>query len=217
MASAEPPLRVIVSGATGYLGRPLVARLLERGHRVLCLTRPGSLDCAPGPAVAVDPFDPDSLAPHVRGADAFVQLVGVPHPAPWKERQFRDVDLASLKAALAACAGTVRHFVYVSVAQPAPVMAAFVRVRAEGEALIRASGLPATLLRPWYVLGPGHRWPLALVPCYRLLEAIPATREAARRLGLVTLAQMTAALAAAVERPPNGVRIVAVPEIRGAA
>ena len=49
----------------------------------------------------------------------------------------------------------------------------------------------ATVLRPWYVLGPGHRWPLALVPFYKLAEHIPATAEGARRLGLLRLSEMT--------------------------
>ena len=44
---------------------------------------------------------------------------------------------------------------------------------------------------------------------------MPASRDTARRLGLVTLAQMVAALVAAVEDPqPSGTRIVAVPQIR---
>src|SRR5215831_3423834 len=57
----------------------------------------------------------------------------------------------------------------------------------------RATIVPATILRPWYVLGPGHRWPYLLVPVYALLRQIPATRAAAERLGLVTLGQMIAA------------------------
>jgi uncharacterized protein YbjT (DUF2867 family) len=86
----------------------------------------------------------------------------------------------------------------------------------QGEALIRSAGLNATILRPWYVLGPGHWWPLALVPAYWLMERIPSTRETARRLGLVTIRQMVRALAGAVEHPPSGVRIVDVPGIRAA-
>ncbi len=70
-------------------------------------------------------------------------------------------------------------------------------------------------LRPWYVLGPGHRRPYALLPLYRVLEALPATREGARRLGLVTLDQMVAALVGAVENPAEEVRVFGVPEIRG--
>lgn len=76
--------------------------------------------------------------------------------------------------------------------------------------------MSATFLRPWYVLGPGHRWPYALIPFYWLLERLPGTRETARRLGLVTLPQMIAALVDAIENPADGIRIVDVPAIRRA-
>jgi uncharacterized protein YbjT (DUF2867 family) len=111
----------------------------------------------------------------------------------------------------------VRHFIYVSVAHPAPIMRAYVAVRQEGEALVNASGIPATILRPWYVLGPGHRWPLLLVPIYAILRRLPATRDTAERLGLVTRKAMVAALVRAVETAPaSGVQIVGVPDIREA-
>ena len=66
------------------------------------------------------------------------------------------------------------------------------------------------------MLGPGHRWPYALLPVYWLLERVPATRAGARRLGLVTLDQMAAALVHAIEYPPHTARIMEVPEIRSA-
>jgi uncharacterized protein YbjT (DUF2867 family) len=53
----------------------------------------------------------------------------------------------------------------------------YLAIRAEGEAMIRASGIPATFLRPWYVLGPGHRWPSVLTPLYWLCERIPANAD----------------------------------------
>ena len=101
-----------------------------------------------------------------------------------------------------------------SVAHPAPMMKAYIEVRSEGERLIRESGLRATILRPWYVLGPDHRWPYLLVPAYKLFEMLPSTRESAQRLGLVTLQQMINALLDAVENPSNNHHIVEVPEIR---
>jgi hypothetical protein len=118
----------------------------------------------------------------------------------------------------AAKAGGISHFVYVSVAQPAPVMRAFIDVRARGERLIAEAGLTASVLRPWYVLGPGHWWPIALVPLYAVASLFASTRDGARRLGLVTLHQMVRALVAAVEAPPPAgtVRLVDVPGIRGA-
>ena len=66
----------------------------------------------------------------------------------------------------------------------------------------------------WYVLGPGHRWPYALVPLYAILRRLPATREAADRLGLVTHRAMVGALVHAVENPPaQGVRVLDPPAI----
>jgi uncharacterized protein YbjT (DUF2867 family) len=97
-----------------------------------------------------------------------------------------------------------------------PVMKTYIAARVAGEALVAATGIPATILRPWYVLGPGHRWPYAIVPFYALLRALPPTREGALRLGLVSRRAMVAALVRAVETAPaGGVRIVEVPEIRG--
>jgi uncharacterized protein YbjT (DUF2867 family) len=109
------------------------------------------------------------------------------------------------------------HLVYVSVAQPALVMKAFIEVRSAGEAMIRNAGLTATILRPWYILGPGHWWPIALMPVYKIAEMIPSSRGSAQRLGLVTIGQMVNALVNAVESPPSwgSVRVVEVPEIRG--
>src|SRR5436190_775417 len=127
---------VFVTGGTGYIGRPLIRALLDRGDAVHALVRPGS-----------------------------------EHRLP---------------------AGATPH---------------------AGDALVRATGNPSTILRPWYVLGPGHTWPYVLVPIYALLRVLPRTRDTARRLGLVTRAQMVDALAHAVANPPAGVRIVEVPEI----
>jgi uncharacterized protein YbjT (DUF2867 family) len=94
------------------------------------------------------------------------------------------------------------------------MMKAYIAVRAEVEEALRASGMTHTILRPWYVLGPGHRWPYALIPVYKMMELIPSTRDSARRLGLVTLQQMIVALVSAIEEPSTGARIVTVPEIR---
>ena len=95
-------------------------------------------------------------------------------------------------------------------------MKAYIAVRQQGEAMIRASGMPATFVRPWYVLGPGHWWPYAILPVYWILERLPKTKESAQRLGLVTIRQMINVLVWAVENPPTDVRILDVPEIRQA-
>lgn len=201
------------------MGRRVIPALLDRGHRVRALAREGSEGKLPSGCEVVvgNALDQTTFASRIAPADAFLQLVGVSHPSPAKAAEFRSVDLASVKASAkaASCAG-VAHFVYVSVAQPAPVMKAYVQARAEGEEAIRAAGLNATFVRPWYVLGPGHRWPYLFLPAYWLLERYAPSRDTARRLRPVTLSEMIATLVVAVENPAHGVRIVEAPEIRRA-
>lgn len=210
---------VFVTGGTGYMGSRLITELLRRGHKVRAVARAGSLDKLPPGCAAVegDALSSKSLAQVVGDADTLVQLVGVAHPSPRKAAQFRSIDLASARASIeVARRAIVQHFVYVSVAHPAPVMRAYVDARRAAEEELVSSGLPYTILRPWYVLGPGHRWPVVLVPIYALAELVPPWRDGARRLGLVTIAAMVAALAEAVEEPPARGRIVDVPSIRAA-
>lgn len=211
---------VFVSGGTGYLGTRMIAALLERGHRVASLVRAGSESKLPVGCVGVraNVLDPGSFRAAIPAGAVFVHLTGTPRPAPWKEREFRALDLPSLRASAEAAAGRVSHFIYVSVAQPAPVMRAYVAVRQEGEAILAGHGFPRTIIRPWYVLGPGHWWPYALLPLYALAERWSPSREAAIRLGLVTLKQMVRTLVTAVEAPPPvGARIVETAEIRAGA
>ena len=210
-------MRVFVTGATGHMGRALIPVLNARGHDVTALVRPGSESKAPDGCSVLpgNPLDPVSFTTRMPDCDTLVHLVGTAHPSPWKGQQFRDIDQASLNASVtAARIRGIPHLVYVSVAQPALIMRAYIQVRAECEQTIRDAGLNASILRPWYVLGPGRRWPAVLIPLYKLFEVIPTTREGAVRLGLVTMEQMISALVWSVENPPTGVRITGVPGMR---
>jgi uncharacterized protein YbjT (DUF2867 family) len=215
------PFSIAITGATGYLGRTLCAALRERGHVVRALVRPGGAARATtGVEVReLDVFDIDAVHAALQPGGTVVHLIGTPNPNPAKAAEFQRVDLGSARvSATAAARAGIAHFVYVSVAQPAPMMRAYVEARAAAEAAIGDAGLTATFVRPWYVLGPGHRWPYLLLPFYAVAERLPPTRDGARRLGLVTLAQMTRALVKAAENPPRvgERRVVDVPAIRAA-
>ncbi|MBV9158556.1 MAG: NAD-dependent epimerase/dehydratase family protein [Acidobacteriaceae bacterium] len=209
--------RVFVTGGTGYIGRRLIPELHAHGCDVIALVREQSRAKLPWACTPVigDALSGDSYQKFAEGADAFVHLVGVSHPSPAKAKQFREIDLkGGLEAIRVAHDLGIEHFVYMSVAQPAPVMQDYQAARAECEQAIARSGLAATVLRPWYVLGPGHRWPYCLLPFYKVAEWIPQTRESAFRLGLVTIRQMVQAIVHAVDQPSDGIRVLGVPEIR---
>ncbi|MCC7014621.1 MAG: NAD(P)H-binding protein [Planctomycetes bacterium] len=208
---------VFVTGGTGYLGRALIERLVARGHAVTALARPGSEARLPRGARTVlgAALAQGQWFEHVPRGCVFVHLIGTAHPAPWKAREFERVDLASVGVALqAARRAHCAHFVYLSVARPAPLMRAYQALRAEGERRVAAAFDRASFVRPWYVLGPGHRWPAPLLPLYALAERVPALRDGARRLGLVRLSEFSAALVAIVEREPDGCAVFDVPAIR---
>jgi uncharacterized protein YbjT (DUF2867 family) len=210
---------VFVTGGSGYIGRRVIARLLQRGHRVRALARPGSERRLPaGCEITLgSALDATTFGAFVAPADTFLQLVGTPHPGPGKAAEFERVDWASLRESVqAAHAARVSHFVYLSVAHPVPAMRAYQAVRIRGERAILEHALPATMLRPWYVIGPGHWWPIAVLPFYGVAALLPSVRDSARRAGLVTIAQMVRAIVASIEAGPlaTGTRILDVPAIR---
>ena len=148
---------VFITGGSGYIGRPLIEELLKRKFVVHALARTESAaKLPPGASVVIgNALDAATFTGAIPAGSTFVHLIGTPHPNPAKAAEFQRVDLASVKAAVTAAAQAgVQHFVYVSVAHPAPVMRAYIAVREEGETLVRASRIRATILRPWYIIGP---------------------------------------------------------------
>lgn len=210
-------MNVFITGGSGYIGSRVIPALLGRGHTVRALIRPGSekkLARGAWPILG-NALNAATFARYLEPSDTFLQLVGVAHPSPSKAEEFRNIDLVSIRESVKAIEGsTIRHFIYLSVAQPAPAMKAYVAVREEGERLVRATGVAATFVRPWYVLGPGHWWPYAILPLYRLWSAFPSQRDTARRLYPVKLAQVVRAIVDAVEHPPDGIRVIEAPELR---
>src|SRR5438874_13361808 len=107
--------QIFITGGTGYVGRELIPRLIARGHQGRALVRPGSEQKRPANCRAVpgNALDETTFAASVKPADTFVQLVGVPHPSPAKAKEFRTIDLASVRASVSAATRSgAQHFVY---------------------------------------------------------------------------------------------------------
>ena len=211
-------LRIFITGGTGYLGRRLIVRLLKSGHEVKALTRKESADKLPQGCIPIisDPFDANAFASSIDEGSTFIQLLGVSHPGPAKKHLFDKIDFASAAASVTAATKTnCSHFIYVSVAQtPTSIMHDYQQCRARCEKLLDKSLLKASIIRPWYVVGPGHYWPLLFLPLFELLEIIPATSDKAKALRLVYLPQMLATLHYAVNHPPQSRQVFEVADIR---
>jgi len=202
--------RIAIAGSTGFIGRALVVALVARGMHVTSIMRPGTESRLPAGAdcIVADPLDRATFLDAIRGFDAFVQLIGTPSPSPAKAEEFRRVDGGAGKEGAWACkeAG-IPHYVYLSVPLDIPVMKAYVAVRAEVEALITSLGLTASIIRPYYVLGPGRRWPYLVMPLLWIGRLIPGISRLARSMVFNTREQVVQAIVRAIEQPPTGIDV----------
>ncbi|HXH81191.1 NAD(P)H-binding protein [Nocardioides sp.] len=143
---------VLVTGATGFVGRRLVPALLEQGHLVRAMTRnPGSYS-GPADPVRGDVSDRSSLADALAGVDVAIYLV---HSLDHADFEQRDREGAGNFSAAAASAG-VSQIVYLGgLGSEDQDLSAHLRSRREVEELLAADGVPVTTLRAAIVVGHG--------------------------------------------------------------
>ncbi|HOL37475.1 MAG: complex I NDUFA9 subunit family protein [Proteobacteria bacterium] len=153
--------RILVLGGTGFVGRSLCERLVERtGARILVPSRRPARDQTVRtlPAldlVQADVHDDATLAGLVSGADAVVNLVAILHGSA---RAFEQVHVALPRRLAAACRDSGCRLVHVSalgVGRDAPSQ--YLRSKWAGEEALRTAGAPLTILRPSLVFGAGDR------------------------------------------------------------
>lgn len=208
---------IFITGGTGYIGTRLINVLSKRGHTITAFVRGCSEHKLPNTCTPFigNVLDATTYSTAMRGCDTLVHLVGVAHPSPRKSEEFRTIDLASVQQVIPVAKQCgIQHFVYVSVAHPAPVMKPYWQARAKAEELIRQYFTNRTFIRPWYVLGPGHWWAYMLMPLYAFWKLLPSTRATALRLDLVTIDNIIATLVNAVEHTPPQERLIEAQEIK---
>lgn len=228
--------RVLVTGAAGSVGAPIVRRLAEAGHRVTALDLPGSdfgtidvsrVSCRPG-----DIRDRDLARDLIQRADVVVNVAAVR-----AERRADAMEQVNLHATVdlydAAVEAGADHFVQLSTgavapagpeardedASPAP-RTGFERTKlAADEALLRRSAdIPVTVLRPALVVGPGRRTHLATLAAAPAVLAEVTSRlprlTGGPRISWVHTEDVARAVCLIVGQspPPGGVFHVAAPE-----
>jgi NADH dehydrogenase len=150
---------VVVLGGTGFVGRSVCERLVERSPtgRIVVPTRrlPHGLRVRSLPTVELleaDVHDDRQLARVLAGADAVVNLVAILHGS---RAAFEHVHVALPRRLAAAChTAGVKRVVHVSALGVGPnAPSNYLRSKTEGEAVLQAAGLDLTMLRPSVIFG----------------------------------------------------------------
>jgi UDP-glucose 4-epimerase len=225
---------VLVTGASGFVGKALVASLLRQGRPVRAATRNPAAQSMPQGAEVVavtDLAEPVDWWPLLDGVEAVVHLAGIAHVGPDVDPDLYDrVNHVATANLVAACAEAgVRRFVFMSSVRAQSGPAAphvlsecdepqpsepYGASKLQAEGAVQDSGVPWTILRPVMVYGPGVKGNLARLA--RLAASpwpLPFASVRARR-SLVSVDNLIAAISFALTAPAalGEVFLVADPE-----
>jgi len=155
-------MRIVLLGATGFVGHHLLPVLASAGHRCVALTRypPGCRELAVIPGVELQKtniFDQDRLTGHFRGADAVINMVGILNESGRSGKGFQRAHVDLVETVISACreAG-VSRFVHVSALNAGKGSSHYLASKGQAEELIRAADdLDSTIIQPSVIFGEG--------------------------------------------------------------
>ncbi len=200
---------VSVFGGSGFIGRQTVRALAKRGHRIRVAVRnPGGAyrlrmlgDVGQVQIVQANLRNPASIARALDGAQACVNLVGVLYETG--RQAFQSVHaMGSRNVAEAAAAQGITSFVQMSALGADPDSASkYARTKAMGEAAVREVMPTATILRPSVVFGAEDAFLNKFAAMATLSPGLPLVGGGQTRFQPVFVADVAAAIAAALTDP----------------
>jgi uncharacterized protein YbjT (DUF2867 family) len=205
-------VRILVTGASGFVGSRLVAALDGEGHEVRAMTRrPGRYEGA-GRPIAGDVGEERSLREALEGCEAAYYLV---HSLDHPDFERKDADAARAFARAAAATGTDRIVYLGGLGQDSDQLSRHLRSRREVEGLLGGTGVPVTVLRAGIVVGHGGvSWELTR----QLVAHLPAMvtpRWVSTRTQPIAVADVVRYLVGALDAPEAAGRVFEVggPEV----
>lgn len=180
------PQKIVLLGATGFVGRHLVPRLHADGHTLTVLSRNRErhreLGVLPrARVVSADVYDRSVLATHLAGADAAINLVGILNEAGSDGSGFRKAHVELTETLIDACtAAGVPRLLQMSALRAGEGESFYLKTRGEAEAKVTASPLAWTLFRPSVIFGEGDGLFFRFAQLLRLAPMLPLARADAK-------------------------------------
>jgi nucleoside-diphosphate-sugar epimerase len=218
-------MRTLVTGASGFIGGALCAALLEQGHDVAALVRRPGSEPAGTRALAGDLSDASRLQAIVseERPECVVHLAAE-IASQRSEAKVREVNVAGTQRLLDAClalagdqpatgprivfSSTVvtgdAHGALLTEEEPLPVHTPYGRSKQEGERMVFSSGLPAVVIRPSHVYGPGGWYAHEILPRLRQPGRFAVIGRGENLWDVVHVDDVVSALLLAVEHAPAG-------------
>ena len=199
-------MKVLITGATGFVGTHMVNALVRRGHDVAVLAR--HPDRArnrynrPVEWCRGDVLDPPSLARAFTGRDAVIHLVGIIHEkgAQTFDRMHREAVGNVVTAMQPTDVRRLLHMSAMGTSDDSP--SEYGRTKAAGELSVRGSGLEWTIFRPSITFGPGDGFVSLLAPIVDKSPLfIPVIGRGRTRFQPVSVYDVARVFADALERP----------------
>jgi NADH dehydrogenase len=198
-----PPLEVAVFGASGFVGRHVVAKLAAEGHRVRAVARRGAPAATGVVSLSLDVARADvaRIAEAVRGCGAVVNLVGIKRESG--AQTFQNVHVAFVERLVQAMQGEgVKRLVHVSVVAARPdARSGYHDTKWQAEQCIAKAGLDATILRPGVIYGEGDDLLAHLTKMIRASPVFPIAGRGLTEQQPVDVADVADAVAACLRAP----------------
>lgn len=194
---------VLVTGATGFLGRRVVPALLARHHQVRCLVHtPGRERVFPPRTVDIqygNVLNPDALTVAFNGVDAVVHLVGAIRRNRNTYDQINRQGVANVVAA-AKAAGT-KHLVFVSaIGATGNPEHPYLFSKWQGEQEVAKSGLSYTIIQSSIIFGPGDEFLNTIAAMVKTLPVLTVAGSGRNRIQPIDVEDVSRCIATAVDR-----------------
>jgi NADH dehydrogenase len=193
---------ILVVGGTGFVGSHLIGRLRKDGLPVRAIVRSPrkaqALKDLGVEVVAGDIADKASLEAAAAGAERVIHLVGIIQEAPGVT--FRGVHVEGTRNLIeAAKKAGVRHFFYQSALGTRPgALSEYHKTKWEAEELVRASGIPFTILRPSLIYGAGDQFTLRLSEMLKISPVMPVIGTGKSKIQPIHIDDVVTCIAKAV-------------------
>ena len=202
-------MKVFLTGATGFVGRELLATLVEAGISVRCLVRPGSesrLPALPGVEIHMgDATRPDSLTGGLSGCQAVINLIGIIREFAGRGITFEKMHVEATGNLVAAAQEQgIKRFVQMSAngSRPAAVTD-YHKTKWRAEEIVRNSELDWTIFRPSLIYGPHDEFVNMLADLLRKLPVMPVLGNGRYRLQPVSVGNVARSFALALSKPDS--------------